>query len=138
MNLKLFYCQHCGKIIAIVKNSCSKTMCCEHPMLQLHVNASHNLLEDNSTNFTTNSKHCVPIISVKGKTISVTLGSKISTQKQFSPSKQLDWLLIQSGITSSRLNNPAFSQITTPQDFSTELDFAVMSGERVEADFSLF
>ena len=68
MNLKLFYCQHCGKIIAIVKNSCSKTMCCEHPMLQLHVNASHNLLEDNSTNFTTNSKHCVPIISVKGKT----------------------------------------------------------------------
>ena len=83
MNLKLFYCQHCGKIIAIVKNSCSKTMCCEHPMLQLHVNASHNLLEDNSTNFSTNSKHCVPIISVKGKTISVTLGSKISTQKQF-------------------------------------------------------
>ena len=82
MNLKLFYCQHCGKIIAIVKNSCSKTMCCEHPMLQLHVNASHNLLEDNSTNFSTNSKHCVPIISVKGKTISVTLGSKISNPKQ--------------------------------------------------------
>ena len=127
-----------GKIIAIVKNSCSKTMCCEHPMLQLHVNASHNLLEDNSTNFSTNSKHCVPIISVKGKTISVTLGSKISNPEQISPSKQLDWILIQSGIVNSRLKNPAFSQISTPQDFSSELDFAVMSGERIEADFSLF
>ena len=138
MNLKLFYCQHCGKIIAIVKNSCSKTMCCEHPMLQLHVNASHNLLEDNSTNFSTNSKHCVPIISVKGKTISVTLGSKISNPKQISPSKQLDWILIQSGIVHSRLKNHVFSQISTPQDFSSELDFAAMPGERVEADLSLF
>lgn len=138
MNLNLFYCQHCGKIIAIVKNSCAQTICCEDPMIKLHVNTSQNLLENNSTKNNPQRNLNVPIISVKGKTISVTLGSKISNPKQISPSKQLDWILIQSGIVNSRLKNPAFSQISTPQDFSSELDFAVMSGERVEADFSLF
>ena len=123
MNLNLFYCQNCGKIIAIVKDSCTQTICCQHPMTQLHVNTSQNLIENSFTKFNKTVKHNVPIISVKGKMISVTLGSK---------------LLIQSGILNDRLKNPAFSQITAPQDFSNELDFAVMSGERVEAEFSLF
>ena len=138
MNLNLFYCQNCGKIIAIVKDSCTQTICCQHPMTQLHVNTSQNLLENSCTKFNKTVKHNVPIISVKGKMISVTLGSKLSKSKQISSSKQLDWVLIQSGILNDRLKNPAFSQITAPQDFSNELDFAVMSGERVEADYSLF
>ncbi len=107
-------------------------------MTQLHVNTSQNLLENSFTKFNKTVKHNVPIISVKGKMISVTLGSKLSKSKQISSSKQLDWVLIQSGILNDRLKNPAFSQITAPQDFSNELDFAVMSGERVEAEFSLF
>ena len=138
MNLNLFYCQNCGKIIAMIKNSCSQTICCKRPMTQLHLNNSQNLLENDSTKFATGAKKIVPIINVKGKMISVTLGSKISNPKQISTSKQLDWILIQSGILNNSLKNPAKFQISPPQDFSSELDFAVMSGERVEADFSLF
>lgn len=138
MNLDLFYCQHCGKIIAIVKNSNSPTICCSNQMKQLHSTLSENLLEHDSKSFNETINHTVPIIKIKGRTISVTLGSKLSNNKKISPSHQLDWILIQSGILNNTQKNPAFSQVSIPQNLSNEFDFAVMSGERFDAEFSLF
>ena len=138
MNLDLFYCQNCGKIIAVVKNSNSPTICCSNQMKQLHSTPSENLLEHDSKRFNETINHTVPIINIKGRTISVTLGSKLSNNKKISPSHQLDWILIQSGILNNTQKNPAFSQVSTPQNLSSEFDFAVMSGERFDAEFSLF
>lgn len=138
MNLNFYCCQKCGKIIAIVKNSFSHTFCCHEPMKQLIVQDENKLLDMNDSAETGNvHKNIVPIINIKGKTVSVTLGSKISNHKQISKSQKLDWILIQSGVLNRRSKTVSFPQLELQSNLSEEVDFAVMSGERVEASFSL-
>ena len=35
MELKFYYCKHCGKVIVIVKNTPVPTICCGEPMAEL-------------------------------------------------------------------------------------------------------
>ena len=64
MELKFYYCKYCGKIIAIVRDGGTPTICCGEAMSELIPSQSDGSLE----------KH-VPVIKVKGNHVSVTVGT---------------------------------------------------------------
>ncbi len=113
MQLKFYYCKHCGKIIALVKDSGTPTICCGDTMIELIAGTTDGDSE----------KH-IPVIKVTGNTVSVTVGSKIhpSTADHF-----IEWILLQTdkGIQQKWL---------TPGN-SPGVDFAIMTGEKVEAAY---
>ena len=64
MEVKFFYCKHCGKIIVIVKDSVAPTICCGEEMLELVPGTTDAAVE----------KH-VPVVTVNGNTVEVNVGS---------------------------------------------------------------
>ena len=113
MQLKFFYCKHCGKIISMVKDGSPETICCGEPMSELIPGVTDGAAE----------KH-IPVIRVSGTTVSVTVGSKLHPSEN---EHYIEWILLQKdkGIQQKRLypgNIP-------------EADFAIMIGEKVEAAY---
>jgi superoxide reductase len=64
MEQKFFYCKHCGKIIGMIFNPGTPTICCGEPMEQLVANTSDGAIE----------KH-IPVVKVTGDAVEVTVGS---------------------------------------------------------------
>lgn len=62
--IKFYRCNHCGNIIAMVHSSGVPVVCCGEPMQELKANTSDGAAE----------KH-VPVISVNGNIVTVTVGS---------------------------------------------------------------
>lgn len=113
MQLKFYYCRHCGKIISIVKDSGMKTICCSEEMLELIPGTSDGVSE----------KH-VPIIKVSGNTVSVTVGSKLHPSET---AHYIEWILLQT--------DKGIQQKWLKPGNSPSVDFAVMTGERVQAAY---
>ncbi|MBQ0052020.1 MAG: desulfoferrodoxin [Treponema sp.] len=113
MQLKFYYCRHCGKIIAIVKDSSVPTICCGEEMVELIPGVSDGNAE----------KH-VPVIKVMGNTVTVTVGSKIHPSEE---SHYIEWILLQ---TDRGIQQKWLRPGNAPQ-----ADFAIMTGERVEAAY---
>ena len=67
MELKFFYCKHCGKIIAIVKETETPTICCGEAMEVLLP----------ATTDGAGEKH-IPIIHVEGNLVTVTVGRTVA------------------------------------------------------------
>lgn len=113
MKLKFYYCKHCGKIIALVKDSGTPTICCGEVMEELVPQVQEGLME----------KH-VPVIKVTGNMVSVVVGSKIhpSEEKHF-----IEWILLN---TDRGIQQKWLSPGESPM-----ADFAIMTGERVEAAY---
>lgn len=113
MQLKFYYCKHCGKIIAIVKNSGTPTICCGEAMVELIPGTTDGPVE----------KH-VPVIKVSGNTVSVTVGAKIHPSET---EHYIEWILLQT--------DKGIQQKWLDPGNSPNVDFAIMSGEKVEAAF---
>lgn len=64
MELKFYYCRHCGKIMVLVKDSGMPTICCGEEMKVLEPSVSDGAVE----------KH-VPVINTDGNKVCVTVGS---------------------------------------------------------------
>lgn len=64
MEPKFFYCKHCGKVITMVVNANTPTICCGEPMVELIANTSDGAIE----------KH-VPIVTVIDDIVEVVVGS---------------------------------------------------------------
>ncbi|MCQ2613009.1 MAG: desulfoferrodoxin [Treponemataceae bacterium] len=113
MQLNFFVCRHCGKIIAIVKDSGVPTICCGEAMEELVPGVTDGALE----------KH-VPVIRVNGNTVTVTVGSKLHPTLA---EHYIEWILLQTdkGIQQKWLG---------PGD-KPEVDFAILMGERVQAAY---
>lgn len=113
MQLKFYYCKHCGKIIAIVKDSGTPTICCGEAMEELKPGTTDGATE----------KH-VPVIKVSGNTVTVTVGAKLHPSET---EHYIEWILLQTdkGIQQRWLN---------PGN-SPNVDFAIMTGEKVEAAY---
>lgn len=62
--MEFYICEHCGNIIGMVKNKGVPVMCCGQKMTKLEPGTSDGAAE----------KH-VPVFSVDGNTVSVTVGS---------------------------------------------------------------
>lgn len=64
INMKFYVCEHCGNIVAFVKESGVPVMCCGAKMKELVPGTSDGATE----------KH-VPVIEVSGNTVTVSVGS---------------------------------------------------------------
>lgn len=113
MQLKFYYCKHCGKIIAIVKESSVPTVCCGEAMQELVPGVTDGMAE----------KH-IPVIKVDGNKVTVTVGSKLHPCEN---EHYIEWILLQ---TDKGIQQKWLKPGTTPQ-----VDFAVMTGERIKAAF---
>lgn len=113
MQLKFFYCKTCGKIIAIVKDSAVPTVCCGSEMEELVPGVSDWAGE----------KH-VPVIKVLGNTVSVTVGAKIHPSEK---EHYIEWILLQT--------DRGVQQKWLKAGNAPKAEFAIMSGERVEAAY---
>lgn len=113
MQLKFFFCKHCGKIIAMVKDSGVPTICCGEAMEELIPDVTDGAEE----------KH-VPVIKVTGNTVTVTVGSKLHPSLA---EHYIEWILLQTdkGIQQKWLN----------PGMEPKVDFAILTGERVEAAY---
>lgn len=113
MQLKFYYCKTCGKIISIVKDSGTPTICCGNEMQLLVPEARTEIGE----------KH-IPIIKVSGNLVTVTVGSKIHPSEA---EHYIEWILLQT--------DRGIQQKYLAPGISPEIDFAVMTGERVQAAY---
>ena len=113
MQLKFYYCRHCGKIISIVKDSGVKTICCSEEMLELLPGTTDGVSE----------KH-IPIIKISGNPVSVTVGSKLHPSET---AHYIEWILLQT--------DKGIQQKWLKPGNSPSVDFAVMTGERVQAAY---
>ena len=113
MELKFFYCKHCGKIVAIVKDSGMPTICCGEPMEALLPATTDGATE----------KH-VPIIRVDGNIVTVTVGSKTHPMET---EHYIEWILLQTNLGSQ--------QKCLKPGQEPKADFAIITGEKIEAAY---
>lgn len=110
MELKFYYCKYCGKIIAIVKDGKTPTICCGEVMSELIPAQTDGASE----------KH-VPVIKVQGNHVAVTVGA---TEHPMMAEHYIEWILLQTdmGIQKKWLK---------PGD-EPKADFVIVSGEKVQ------
>ena len=113
MELKFYYCKYCGKIIAIVWDGGTPTICCGEAMSELIPSQSDGSLE----------KH-VPVIKVKGNHVLVTVGT---AEHPMVAEHYIEWILLQTdmGIQKKWLK---------PGDIP-KADFMMVAGEKVQAAY---
>lgn len=113
MQLKFFYCPHCGKIISIVKDSGVETICCGQPMKPLIPGTTDGAKE----------KH-LPVITADKQKITVTVGETLHPSL---PEHYIEWILLQTdkGIQQKMLN---------PGD-KPEAEFEILPDEKIIAAY---
>lgn len=107
--LKFYFCRHCGKIIAILKNSGTPTICCGEPMQEMTPGK-----EDASV-----EKH-VPVIRKEGCHALVSVGA---VPHPMTTEHYIEWILIHT-------NQGLRKQSLTPKD-KPEADFMLQPEETV-------
>lgn len=115
MKLSFYHCATCGKIIAVVKETSAPTICCGHPMEEL--------IPGFSDAPGIGEKH-VPVIRVDGNTVTVTVGSRLHPSET---DHYIEWILLQ---TDRGIQQKWLKPGNAPQ-----VEFAVMTGERVQAAY---
>jgi len=114
MELKFYVCRHCGNIIAYVKRSGVKVICCGEPMGELVPNTTDASLE----------KH-VPVVDVKDGIVTVTVGSAAHPMTE---EHYIEWIAIQTKKGNQR-------KALNPGD-KPEACFSICKGDEVEAVFA--
>ena len=114
MNQKFFVCEKCGNIIAMVKESGAKVVCCGQKMTELipgTVEASH-------------EKH-IPVYEVVGNKVKVTVGS---VEHPMSEEHYIEWVSLQTKYGNQRKQ-------LSPGDKPT-VCFSICDGDEVEAVYA--
>ena len=81
MELKFYYCKHCGKVIAIVKNTPVPTIYCGEAMAELVPGVTDAATE----------KH-VPVIQIDGSVVTVSVGQVAHPMQE---EHYIEWILLQ-------------------------------------------
>ena len=114
MEMKFYRCKHCGQIIAIVKKTEAKVMCCGDVMEEIIPGSMDASLE----------KH-VPQFRVDGDTVIVTVGS---IDHPMIPEHYIEWVAIQ---TKDGNQRKALKPNTKP-----EVSFKISKGDEVLAVYA--
>ena len=114
MEQKFYKCAHCGKIIAVVKETGVPVMCCGQKMDELVPNTTDAAQE----------KH-VPVVEVNGNIVTVTVGSVLHPMQ---PEHYIEWICLESehGIQYAHLD---------PDD-EPRAKFALCEGDEVRAVYA--
>ena len=112
---QMFYiCEHCGNIIAKVRDSGVPVVCCGKPMTQIVPGTSDGAYE----------KH-VPVFTVEGNIVTVTVGS---VEHPMVEAHYIEWISLQTSAGNQR-------KVLRPGD-PPKACFALCEGETVEAVFA--
>lgn len=114
MEQKFYICEHCGKIIAVVKETGVPVMCCGQKMQELIPGTTDAAVE----------KH-VPVYEVKDNIVSVTVGS---AEHPMLPEHYIEWVSLQTKEGNQR-------KILKPGD-APKVSFAICEGDTVEAVYA--
>ncbi len=113
MEIKFYVCKHCGNIIAYLENSGVPVICCGEKMSELVPNTTDGAKE----------KH-VPVITVDGKRVTVTVGS---VAHPMLPEHFIKWICLQTKQGNQR-------KLLNPGD-KPEAVFLITDDDAVEAAF---
>ncbi len=111
--MKFYRCRHCGNIIAYVKSSGVKVICCGEEMQELVANTTDGALE----------KH-VPVVEVKGNIVTVKVGS---TEHPATEQHHIEWIALQTKFGEQRKEIPVGAK--------PEVQFALVDGDEVVAAY---
>lgn len=114
MEQKFYRCEHCGNIIAMVKNTGVPVVCCGEKMKEIVPGTVDASLE----------KH-VPVFEIKNNIVYVTVGAALHPmeEKHF-----IEWISIQTSAGNQR-------KVLTPGSEPKAM-FAICEGETVEAVYA--
>ena len=114
MEMKFYRCKHCGQIIAIVKKTGAKIVCCGEEMEEIIPGSVDASLE----------KH-VPVYEVKENEVIVKIGS---VDHPMIPEHYIEWVAIQT-------NNGNQRKTLKPNE-APVVKFALGEGDKVEAVYA--
>ena len=114
MEQKFYVCKHCGKIIAVVKESGVPVMCCGQKMTEIVPGSVDAAAE----------KH-VPVWTDEGNTVKVKVGE---VAHPMLPEHYIEWVSLQSKCGNQRKQ-------LRPGD-APEVSFALTDGDEVEAVYA--
>ena len=114
MEQKFYKCAHCGKIIAVVKETGVPVMCCGQKMDELVPNTTDAAQE----------KH-VPVVEVNGNIVTVTVGSVLLPMQ---PEHYIEWISLHTKQGNQRKE-------LKPGDAPKSV-FALVDGDEVEAAYA--
>ena len=114
MEQKFYICKHCGKIMALVKESGVPIMCCGEPMKQLIAGETDAAAE----------KH-VPVYKKEGNMVYVSVGS---IEHPMTEEHYIEWISIQTTGGNQR-------KFLKPND-KPEKCFALCDGDEIEAVYA--
>ena len=114
MEQKFYVCKHCGKIIAVVKESGVPVMCCGQKMTEIVPGSVDAAAE----------KH-VPVWTVEGNTVKVKVSE---VAHPMLPEHYIEWVSLQSKCGNQRKQ-------LRPGD-APEVSFALTDGDEVEAVYA--
>lgn len=113
MELKFFFCKLCGKIVTIIKDSGTPTVCCGEAMTELLPGTTDAATE----------KH-VPVIAANGNTVTVTVGSTLHPMLE---EHYIEWIVLQT--------NLGIQKKCLKPGQEPKAEFALLPGEKVEAAY---
>lgn len=114
MEMKFYVCEHCGNIIAKVKDTGVPVMCCGQKMTEIVPGTSDGAAE----------KH-VPVYEVSGNIVTVRIGS---AEHPMTAEHYIEWVSLQTKQGNQR-------KLLHPGD-KPEVKFAICEGDEVEAVFA--
>ncbi len=114
MEQKFYICEHCGNIIAKVKDGGAPVTCCGQNMKELVPGTTDAAVE----------KH-VPVYEVNGNIVTVTVGS---VEHPMMPEHYIEWVSLQSKFGNQR-------KVLKPGD-KPVVCFALCDGDEVEAVYA--
>lgn len=114
MEQKFYRCAHCGKIIAVVKETGVPVMCCGQKMEELVPNTTDAAQE----------KH-IPVIEVKGNLVTVTVSSVLHPMLT---AHYIEWISLHTRQGNQRKE-------LQPGD-APKAEFALVDGDEVEAAYA--
>ena len=109
--MKFYICRHCGKIVAVVKDSACGVMCCGQKMEELIPGTTEAAKE----------KH-IPVYTVENKIVTVKVGE---IDHPMLDNHYIEWVVLQTNQGNQR-------KTLKPGD-KPEVKFAILDGEEVEA-----
>ena len=112
--MKFYRCEHCGNIIAMVKDAGVPVVCCGQKMTELVPNTEDAAQE----------KH-VPVYEKKSNILEVTVGS---VEHPMAEEHLIEWIALQTDKGNQR-------KVLKPGD-APKADFALLDGEEVQAIYA--
>jgi len=112
--MKFYRCEHCGNIIAMVKDAGVPVVCCGQKMTELVPNTEEAAQE----------KH-VPVYEQKGNILEVTVGS---VEHPMAEEHHIEWIALQTDKGNQR-------KVLKPGD-APKADFALLDGEKIQAIYA--